>query len=136
MANKNDYQDNESLITFGDEGQTLRKDDPRTKEYVDRKKKEIENRSIFDGINLSDKREEGENYEDYRNRRKINKQLYKIYQKLGRDKCWEQYPNGFKSVIDAIQEQSKTPPLTATMTTEDGKTIPVNIKNTEDATTV
>jgi|TARA_R110000782_G_scaffold157731_1_gene249977 hypothetical protein len=133
---KNDYQDNETLITFGDEGQTLRKDDPRTKEYIDRKKKEIENRSIFEGINLSNKREESENYEDYRNRLKINKQLNKIYQKLGRDKCWEQYPNGFKSVIDAIQEQSQNPPLTATMTTEDGKSIPVTIKNTEDAPTV
>jgi len=133
---KNDYQDNGTLITFGDEGQTLRKDDPRTKEYVDRKKKEIENRSMFEGINLSDKRADDENYEDYRNRLKINKQLYKIYKKLGRDKCWEQYPNGFKSVIDAIQEQSKNPPLTATMTTEDGKEIPVTIKNEKDAPTV
>ncbi len=133
---KNDYQDNGTLITFGDEGQTLRKDDPRTKEYVDRKKKEIENRSIFEGINLSDKREDDENYNDYRDRLKINKQLYKIYKKLGRDKCWEQYPNGFKSVIDAIQEQSKNPPLTATMTTEDGKEIPVTIKNEKDAPTV
>ena len=132
---KNDYQDNETLITFGDEGQTLRKDDPRTKEYIDRKKKEIENRSIFEGINLSNKREESENYEDYRDRLKINKQLNKIYKKLGRDQCWEQYPNGFKSVIDAIQEQSKNPPMTATMTTEDGKEIPVTIKNTEDAPT-
>ena len=60
----------------------------------------------------------------------------KIYKNLGRDKCWEQYPNGFKSVIDAIQEQSKNPPLTATMTTEDGKEIPVTIKNEEDAPTV
>ena len=82
---KNDYQDNESLITFGDEGQTLRKDDPRTKEFINRKKKVVENRSIFEGINLSDKREESEDYEDYRNRLKINKQLNKIYKQLGRD---------------------------------------------------
>ena len=136
MENKNDYQDNESLITFGDEGQTLRKDDPRTKEFINRKKKEVVNQSIFEGINLSNKRGESEDYEDYRNRLKINKQLNKIYKQLGRDKCWELYPNGFKSVLDTIQEQSKTPPLTATMTTEDGKTIPVTIKNTEDATTV
>jgi len=133
---KKDYQDNGTLITFGDEGQTLRKDDPRTKEYIDRKRKEVENRSMFEGINLSDKRADDENYEDYRNRLKINKQLYKIYKNLGRDKCWEQYPNGFKSVIDAIQEQSKNPPLTATMTTEDGKEVPVTIKNEKDATTV
>ena len=133
---KNDYQDNETLITFGDEGQTLRKDDPRTKEYVERKKKEIENRSMFEGINLSDKREETESYEDYRDRLKINKQLYKIYKQLGRDKCWELYPNGFKSVIDVIKEQSKNPPMTATMTTEDGKQIPVTIKNKEDASAV
>ncbi len=133
---KSDYQDNETLITFGDEGQTLRKDDPRTKEYVERKKKEIENRSMFEGINLSDKREETESYEDYRDRLKINKQLYKIYKQLGRDKCWELYPNGFKSVIDAIKEQSKNPPMTATMTTEDGKEIPVTIKNKEDASAV
>jgi len=133
---KNDYQDNETLITFGEEGQTLRKDDPRTKEYVERKKKEIENRSMFEGINLSDKREETESYEDYKDRLKINKQLYKIYKQLGRDKCWELYPNGFKSVIDTIKEQSKNPPMTATMTTEDGKQIPVTIKNKEDASAV
>jgi hypothetical protein len=133
---KKDYQDNGTLITFGDEGQTLRKDDPRTKEYVDRKKKEIQTRSIFEDINLSNKREDDENYEDYKDRLKINKQLYKIYRKLGRDKCWEQYPNGFKSVIDAIKEQSKNQPMTATMTTEDGKEIPVTIKNTEDASTI
>ena len=133
---KNDYQDNETLITFGEEGQTLRKDDPRTKEYVERKKKEIENRSMFEGINLSDKREETESYEDYRDRLKINKQLYKIYKQLGRDKCWELYPNGFKSVIDVVKEQSKNPPMTATMTTEDGKQIPVTIKNKEDASAV
>jgi hypothetical protein len=133
---KNDYQDNETLITFGDEGQTLRKDDPRTKEYVERKKKEIENRSMFEGINLSDKREENESYEDYKDRLKINKQLYKIYKQLGRDKCWEMYPNGFKSAIDFAKEQSKNPPMTATMTTEDGKQIPVTIKNEEDAPTI
>jgi len=114
----------------------LRKDDPRTKEYVERKKKEIENRSMFEGINLSDKREETESYEDYKDRLKINKQLYKIYKQLGRDKCWELYPNGFKSVIDTIKEQSKNPPMTATMTTEDGKQIPVTIKNKEDASAV
>ena len=67
---------------------------------------------------------------------KINKQLYKIYKNLGRDKCWEQYPNGLKSVIDTIQQQSKNPPLTATMTTADGKEVPVTIKNEKYATTV
>lgn len=132
---KNDYQNSETLITFGDEGQTLRKDDPRTKEYVSRKNNEIQNRSMFEGMNLSNKRDKDENYEDYRDRLKINKQLNKVYKKLGRDKCWEQYPNGFKSVIDAIKEQTKNPPLTATAMV-DGKEIPVTIKNTEDAPTV
>ena len=70
---KNDYQDNETLITFGDEGQTLRKDDPRTKEYVDRKKEEFENVSIFEGVNLNNKREDSETYEDYKSRLKLNK---------------------------------------------------------------
>ena len=68
-----DNKKDETLITFGEEGQTLRKDDPRTKEYVDRKKKEIEERSIFEGINLDNKREESESYDEYKDRMKLNK---------------------------------------------------------------
>ena len=139
MANKNDYQDNGTLITFGDEGQTLRKDDPRTKEYVNRKREELENVSIFEGVNLNNKREDSETYEDYKSRLKLNKTFMKIYKKFGREKSWELYPAGFKAAAESALEdykKSQQPQFTATMKTEDGKEIPVTIKDPEDATTV
>ena len=130
--NKKDYQENfETLVTFGEEGQTLRKDDPRTKEYVDRKKKEWNERSLFEGINLSNKRAEDESYEDYKSRLKLNKSLEKLYKRLGRQQCLELYPAGFKSAIDQVKASQKQE-LVATMTTEDGKTIPVEIVNKEE----
>ena len=51
--NKKDYQESvDTLITFGEEGLTARKDDPRTQEFVKNKEKELAEKSLFEGINL------------------------------------------------------------------------------------
>lgn len=129
-----DNKKDETLITFGEEGQTLRKDDPRTKEYVDRKKKEIEERSIFEGINLDNKREESESYDEYKDRMKLNKAFMKIYKQNGRDRCWEMFPGGFKAAADTMIESmnQKKKGQNWVATTPDGQQIPVTIKNDDD----
>ena len=153
---KKDYQENhDTLVTFGSEGYTMRKDDPLTKEAIKKSKALKEatiNKalkegqiSLFEGLNLSDKREEGESFDDYKDRRKTNKNLLKIYKTLGRERCMEEYPQGFKYAIaqtmqhqiDA-QKNKEKPPLKATINNEDGSTteIPVVIKNDDDDTTV
>lgn len=133
-SNKQDYQENiDTLITFGEKGLTARKDDPRTKEFVEKKKKEIEERSIFEGINLRGAREENETFDEYKDRQKMNKVLLKMYKDFGKEKCWEMYPNGFKSAMDQAKEsveKANQPQFTAT--TSDGKQIPVTIKNDND----
>ncbi len=155
---KKDYQENhDTLVTFGDGGYTMRKDDPRTEEAIAKSKALKESTinealksgqiSLFEGLNLSDKREEGESFEEYKNRRQTNKNLLKIYKTLGRERCMEEYPQGFKYAIaqtmqhqiDELKKKENTQPqMKATIQNEDGTTqeIPVVIKNDEDATTV
>ena len=128
-----DYNENvDTLVTFGDEGLTLRKDDPNTKEFVNRKKQEIqdtENRSIFEGINLSNKRGDKESYIEYKDRIKLNNTLLKVYKHNGREKSWEMFPDGFASAVDVAKEAAPKPKMTATI---DGKEIPVIINNDKD----
>ena len=88
--NKKDYQENvESLIDFS--------------ELTNKE----ENVSLFEGINLSNKRAEDESYEDYKSRLKLNKSLEKLYKRLGRQQCLELYPAGFKSAIDQVKKEQK-----------------------------
>ena len=147
-----DYEENvDTLITFGEEGHTMRKDDPRTKEAVEKsqellgeKRKELilsGEASVFTGINLNNKREEDESYEEYKDRRKTNNNLRKIYQKLGREKCIEMYPQGFAYAIQQalIEEHKKLEdeggfkdkdgnPLKMVATDQDGKVLDMDIK--------
>tara|TARA_R110000787_G_scaffold199100_1_gene310159 strand:- start:34 stop:555 length:522 start_codon:yes stop_codon:yes gene_type:complete len=92
----------DTLVTFGDEALTFRKDDPRTQEHIDKKK--IENLkkmkkdgedNLWAGICLSNTRQDDETFEAYQDRRKTVKQLQKLYKVLGREECIKQYPNGF-----------------------------------------
>lgn len=155
---KKDYVENhDTLVTFGDEGYTMRKDDPLTKEAISKSKALKESTinkalkegqiSLFEGLNISDKREEGESFDDFKDRRKTNKNLMKIYKTLGRERCMEEYPQGFKYAIaqtmqhqiDEIGKEKNTQSqMKATIQNEDGTTqeIPVVIKNDEDDTTV
>lgn len=111
-------ENNDTLITFGEEALTFRKDDPRTKEYKEKVEKEQkENReklieddevSLFHGINLSNEREVDESREDYKYRLKTNKDLDKIYKNLGREEAKKQFPEGFKqAIIYALEQQKK-----------------------------
>ena len=133
-----EYQENnDTLVTFGEEAYTMRKDDPRTEEAIKKSKKLKEKHinsallsgeiSVFEGLNLSDTREDNESFEDYKARRKMNKKLNKIYNTLGVDECKKQYPMGFKyAIIQQINSENEArheqPQMTATITNEDGTT--------------
>jgi len=132
---------NDTLITFGEEALTMRKDDPRTKEYKDKMLKQMEeNRKMyadakedpFKGVNLRNERAEDETYDEYRQRRKLNNMLQKQYRKMGRDKFVEMYPAGVKYAIDQAKEEienNNKQQLVAKATLEDGSEIPVTINN-------
>ena len=92
----------DTLVTFGDETLTFRKDDPKTQEYIDKKKAENLEKmkkdgqvDLWAGISLSNTRQDNETFEAYQDRRKTVKQLQKLYKILGREECKKQYPNGF-----------------------------------------
>ena len=148
-----DYEENvDTLVTFGEEGHTMRKDDPRTKEAVEKSQGLLEERrkelilsgeaSVFAGINLNNKREEDETSEEYKDRRTTNNNLRKIYQKLGREKCIEMYPQGFAYAIQQalIEENRKQEgikdkdgnPLKMVATDSDGKVLDMDIQINND----
>tara|TARA_R110002051_G_C8365836_1_gene442662 strand:+ start:42 stop:506 length:465 start_codon:yes stop_codon:yes gene_type:complete len=145
-VDKKEYVENhDTLVTFGEEAYTMRKDDPRTKEGIKKSKKLKEEKmsrlikeegySLFSGLNLSNKREEDETYEDYKARMKLNKMLQIIYKKLGREECMKQYPQGFRYAIEQTildtNKKNAQPQMTATMTNKDGtaQEVPVIINN-------
>ena len=132
---------NDTLITFGEEALTMRKDDPRTKEYKDKMLKQMEeNRKMyadakedpFKGVNLSNARSEDETFEEYKQRQKLNKVLQKQYRQFGREEFIKMYPAGVKYAIDQAKEEinsNNKQQLVAKATLEDGSEIPVEFKN-------
>tara|TARA_R110000751_G_scaffold2647_1_gene14191 strand:+ start:191 stop:586 length:396 start_codon:yes stop_codon:yes gene_type:complete len=103
---KEHVENNDVLITHGEEALTFRKDDPRTQKYMDKLADErLENMKkdgegdLWAGISLSNARTEGESYGNYRERLKTIKELEKVYKKLGREECHKQFPNGFAYAI-------------------------------------
>ena len=148
-----DYEENvDTLVTFGEEGHTMRKDDPRTKEAIKKNNKILEDKrkemiandevSVFEGINLYSKREEDEEYGEYKQRMKLIKNLQKIYANLGREECKRQYPQGFVYAINQalVEENSKQEgindkdgnPLKMVATDHDGKVLDMDIKINND----
>ena len=135
---------NDTLITYGEEALTMRKEDPRTQEFKNKlveetleKLKKEGKKDLWAGLSLSNARTEGDSYEDYRDRLVMIKNLEKIYKRLGRDECKRQYPNGFAYAVhmamgDEIKKQKgENEPIqdqqfTATI---DGKKVPVIINN-------
>ena len=115
-----EYKENvDTLVTFGEEGYTMRKDDPRTEEAIKKSQelKEAKMRelikngvSLFEGLDMSDKRNEGEDFEEYKKRRETNNNLRKIYKKLGPEECRRQFPLGFnyalQQAVIAHQEEA------------------------------
>ena len=143
---KKEYiENNDTLVTFGKEALTMRKDDPKTKEYKDKMLKQMEKnkkmyedaaKNPFKGVNLNNARGEDENYEEYKQRLKLNNMLQKQYRKVGKEQFIQMYPAGVKYAIDQAKEEivnNSKPQLTATatITNEDGteKNIPVTINN-------
>jgi len=156
MSKKKYKENNDTLVTFGEEAYTMRKDDPRTKEAIKKSKELKEEKlakwiksgelSMFEGLNMSNVREEDESFEDYKARLKMNKGLDKIYRQLGPEECKKQFPMGFKyAIIQDIKNTNKnndekiqTPinlkkgqELIAIVKDEDGNVldIPVEINN-------
>ena len=135
----------DTLVTFGEEAYTMRKDDPRTEEAIkkSRELKEAKLRegietgelSMFAGLDMSDKRGENEDFEEYKLRRTTNNNLRKIYRQLGPEECKRQYPMGFyyaiQQAVVAHQKEIMDKTAKATMTNEDGSTteIPIIIKD-------
>lgn len=68
----------------------------------------MKNYKAFEGINLSDKREKNESYEDYKNRLKKNKKIMKLYRRLGRDVIYQAFPTGIKEGMNKIEENLKS----------------------------
>ena len=108
----------DTLVTFGEEAYTMRKDDPRTEEAIKKSKelKEAKMRelikngaSLFEGINMSDQRGDDETFEEYKNRRTTNNNLKKVYKKLGAEECRRQFPMGFNYALQqaVIAHQEK-----------------------------
>ena len=135
-------KNNDTLITFGEEALTMRKDDPRTQEHKKKVLKQMEkNKKIYEdaksnpfkGVNLSNARGEDETFEEYRKRLKLNKMLQKQYNKVGRDNFLKMYPAGVQYAIDQakdqIEQNNKSQQLVAKGTLEDGTEIPVVINN-------
>ena len=133
---KKEYKENnDTLVTFGKEAYTMRKDDPRTEEAIIKSKELKEEKmrelikdgaSIFEGLNMSDQRGEDETYEEYKHRRATNNNLRKVYKQLGPKECRRQFPMGFnyalqQAVLSHQEEAIKQQP-TATITNEDGST--------------
>ncbi len=135
---KSEYKENvDVLVTHGEEALTFRKDDPKTQEYLNKKAeenlrlmKENGKDDLWYGISLSNARQKGESFGNYKQRLATVKNLQKIYNRLGREECKRQFPHGFayaiyQEVKGKVQKEQK-PSFTATI---DGKEIPVEIKD-------
>ena len=139
MGKKEYKENNDTLVTFGEEAYTMRKDDPRTKEAIE-KSKELKDEkikgwiqsgelSMFEGLNMSNVREEKESFEDYKARQKMNKGLDKIYRQLGPEECKKQFPMGFKyAIIQDIENTNKN--------NEEKVNTPLNLKKGQELTAV
>ena len=66
--------------------------------------KTVDNYKAFEGLNLSGKRSEDENYEQYRSRLRQNKKIMKMYSTMGIEGFREIFPNG---VHEALENSAK-----------------------------
>ena len=136
MKNKKEYKlNNDILITHGEEALTFRKDDPTTQEYLNKKAqknldmmKEYGKVDLWYGISLSNARQEGEKFDNYKQRLKTVKNLEKVYKSLGKEECHKQFPYGFAYALynqvkdEVTKNDSEQPQMTATIENEDGTT--------------
>ena len=114
LAKKMDNTD--TLITFGEEALTFRKDDKRSVETLAKMKEDQKNQrikdikegevSLFYGLNMSNERAEDGTYQQYKDRLKTNKGLQEIYNTLGREETIKRYPEGFAQALLQAMEES------------------------------
>ena len=64
-----------------------------------------QNYNAFEGLDLSNARNENETREEYKSRQKLNKQILKIYNTAGREKFQQMFPNGVKEALEASTEK-------------------------------
>ena len=64
-----------------------------------------ENYNAFEGLDLSDARNENETREQYKARLKTIKQAEKLYFKVGREVFQQMFPNGVKEALEASTEK-------------------------------
>ena len=139
MVKKEYKENNDTLVTFGKEAYTMRKDDPRTKEAIKKSKELKEEKmkewiksgevSMFVGLDMKNARGEDEDFQDYKARQKMNKNLEKIYKKLGPEECKRQFPMGFKyAIIQDIENTNKK--------REEESKIPINLKKGQELTAI
>jgi hypothetical protein len=133
---KKEYKENnDTLVTFGEEALTFRKDDPTTQEYLNKKAQENLDmmkkygaKDLWYGISLSNARQEEEKFDNYKQRLKTVKNLEKVYKSLGKEECHKQFPYGFAYALynqvrdEVTKNDSEQPQMTATIENEDGTT--------------
>jgi hypothetical protein len=64
-----------------------------------------ENYNAFKGLDLSNARNENETREQYKTRLKVNKQILKLYNTVGREKFQQMFPNGVEEALKASTEK-------------------------------
>ena len=67
-----------------------------------------ENYNAFEGLDLSDARNENETREEYKQRLKQNRQVLKLYNTVGRDMFKQMFPEGITySMFENPEEEEK-----------------------------
>ena len=66
-----------------------------------------QNYSAFEGLDLSNARNENETREEYKSRQKLNKQILKIYNTAGREKFQQMFPKGVHEALGMLKEVKK-----------------------------
>tara|TARA_Y100000361_G_C11144332_1_gene337080 strand:+ start:1079 stop:1402 length:324 start_codon:yes stop_codon:yes gene_type:complete len=80
--------------------------------------------SVFKNLDLSDARNEGESFEDYKARRKKNKLILKMYKRHGREMFTQAFPQGvtYEDLDQKPNELKEGQELTAEINTNPGET--------------
>jgi len=67
--------------------------------------------SAFEGLNLNDARMENETREQYKSRLKSNKEILKLYNKVGREQFQLMFPDGIHEAMSKATEKANAESL-------------------------
>jgi len=62
--------------------------------------------SAFEGLNLNNARTENETREQYKSRLKSNKEILKLYSKVGREQFQQMFPNGIHEALESSAKEA------------------------------